>query len=78
MEGKSTNAIMCILKSDCQANGVMIAFACCIDKTTSRMPSQILVSSLRENKELGQMEDIGVHRTWRSCFKSCVGLTCSA
>lgn len=74
MEGKSTNAIMCILKSDCQANGVMIAFACCIDKTTSRMPSPTLMSSLKENKKIEQMEDIGVHRTWRSGFKSCVGL----
>lgn len=75
MEGNSTNAIMCILKSDCQANGVMIAFACCIDKMASRMPNTILVSSLKENEEIGQIEDIGVHWTWKSGFKSCVGLT---
>lgn len=41
----------------------MIASTCCIDKTASRMLSQILMSSFKENKETGQKEDIGMHRT---------------
>lgn len=53
----------------------MTAFPCCIDKTAARMLSQILVSSLKKSEEIGQVEDIGVHRTWRSGFKSCVGFT---
>lgn len=40
------------------------------------MPSRILVSRLRENKEIGQKEDIGMHWTWRSGFKSYVALRC--
>lgn len=46
-------------------NRVLIASACCIDKTASGVPSQILVSSLKENKEIEQKEDIGMHSTWR-------------
>jgi len=56
----------------------VIASACCIDKTASRVQSQILVSSLKENKEIGQKEDIEMPGTWRSGFKSYVVLRSSA
>lgn len=59
MGGKSTNAVMYVLKSDCQVEQGHDCPDCCIDQTASRVPHRMVVSSLKENKEVWQKEGIG-------------------